>query len=480
MTIFSDNYEAVIGIEIHVQLKTKSKIFCSCPNQFGVPPNKNLCETCMGLPGTLPLLNKKAVEYALMMGAATNCTVSKMSDFARKHYLYPDLPKNYQITQGDRPICYGGHVNIENENGGCKKIRLIRIHLEEDAGKNIHSPSGEGLVDLNRAGTPLIEIVSEPDISSSQEAKLYLKRIRSVVRYLGISDADMEKGSFRADVNISVKLKSEKKLGTKVELKNINSFKFIGQAIDHEIERQIELVESGDVVHQETRLWDTKNQETIFMRSKEESQDYRYFTEPDLPMVIVDDEWLSCIKESLPELPHDKFVRFREQYNLTGYEADILTANQELADFFEKANERCNDPKQVSNWILRDFLEYLKSKKIEISDSKISPEMLGELIEEVSNGTINSKTAKDVFAEMSETGEYPSIIIEKNNLKQIGSEDELEKVVLEVIESNKKVAEDFLAGNERVFGFLVGTCMKKTAGKGNPQVIQKLIRKHLS
>ena len=472
-------YEATIGIEVHVQLKTNSKIFCSCPNQFGDTPNKNICVVCTGQPGTLPVLNRKVVDSAIMAGLATNCKISKVTEFARKHYMYPDSPKNYQITQSDRPICKQGFVPIRLEDGSIKHIALERIHLEEDAGKNIHATDTESFVDLNRAGTPLIEVVSAPDIANAYEANAYLQGLRLIVQYLGISDANMEEGSFRADVNISVKKKSAKELGTRIELKNINSFKFIGQAIEYEIERQISTLEEGGVLHQETRLWDTKLQQTAFMRSKEVAQDYRYFVDPDLPLLMIDDEWIARMRSLLPELPFAKFERFKNEYGLTAYEADILVSNNVLAAFYEAVVNRSHLPKQAANWILRDLLGFMNERKIDFENLKVTPDMLGELLIEIDKGVINNKTAQDVFIEMAEVGKYPSIIIQEKDLKQIGSEAELEAIARDIIEKNPTIVADYKAGNERVFAFLVGQTMKATKGKGNPKVLQDLLKKHL-
>lgn len=469
-------YEAVIGIEIHVQLATNSKLFCSCPNSFGETPNKNVCPVCAGYPGTLPVLNKKAVDYAIKAGFATNCKISRVTDFARKHYIYPDLPKNFQITQDDKPICYEGHIPIELEDGTEKHVRLIRIHLEEDAGKNIHNTfSDESFVDLNRAGTPLIEIVSYPDISNAYEAKAYLMRMHSIVKYLGISDANMEEGSFRADTNISVRKRGQKELGTKVELKNINSFKFITQAIDYEIKRQIDLIEEGGTIRQETRLWDTKKQISIAMRSKETAQDYRYFQEPDIPPIIVDEHWIEFLKKDIPELPHHKLKRFQEEYDLSSYETQILISDIELANFFEATVKICNKPKQLCNWILRDLLSYLNENKISLEHCKITPEILAEFINVLDQGIINSKVAQDVFSEMAETGKYPSIIIQEKDLKQIGSQEELENIIKEVLLNNQKIVEQYKSGNTKLFMFLVGQSMKATKGKGNPAIIQDIL-----
>jgi aspartyl-tRNA(Asn)/glutamyl-tRNA(Gln) amidotransferase subunit B len=473
-------YEAAIGIEVHVQLKTNTKIFCGCPNHFGDQPNSNICPVCTGLPGVLPVLNKKVVDYAIMAGLATQCKINKNSHFARKHYVYPDLPKNYQITQDDYPICSDGHVPIELENGDIKNIRLIRIHMEEDAGKNIHSKTGESFVDLNRTGTPLLEIVSHPDMKSANETKTYLLGLHSIVRFLGVSDANMEEGSFRADVNISVKKKSDKNLGTRVELKNINSFRFVVKAIDYEIERQIKLVESGEKINQETRLWDSKKQETYFMRSKEEAQDYRYFAEPDLSTIEIDDEWLNSIKSQIPELPREKNLRFKKKYGLLSYESSILSSELDIANFFEQTVEICNNAKQVSNWMLRNVFAYLKENKLSINQSKITPKHLGQLISELDSDKINSKVAQEVFWEMISTGKNPIDIISEKGLAQIGLSEELEEIAKKIIQENPKTVEKYKSGSDRVFGFFVGQAMKATRGRANPEVLSSLFKKYLS
>jgi aspartyl-tRNA(Asn)/glutamyl-tRNA(Gln) amidotransferase subunit B len=473
------DYEATIGIEVHVQLKTKSKIFCSCPNKFGVEPNTNICPVCTGQPGTLPVLNKTVVDFAIMAGLATNSDITRTGEFARKHYMYPDLPKNYQITQDSNPICMNGSIPIELPDGSEKNINLVRMHMEEDAGKNSHTDAGYSLVDLNRAGTPLLEIVSKPDIANAFEAKAYLMRLHSIVRYLDISDANMEEGSFRADINISVKRKDAKELGTRAELKNINSFRFVGQAIEYEIERQIELVKAGQKIKQETRQWDNKNQVSISMRSKEEAQDYRYFTDPDLPVIFVDDAWIEKIRQTMPELPHHKYNRLRKVYELSEYEAETLTQERITADFFETTTKLCQKPKLVSNWMLRDLLGYLKEHKLELAHAKITPRALADLVLELDKGTINSKTAQDIFIEMMQTGKSPLIIIDEKDLKQIGSSDELEKIVLQIIASNSDQVAKYRAGNEKLFMFFVGQAMKETKGKGNPTILAELFKKHL-
>ncbi|HLW73403.1 MAG TPA: Asp-tRNA(Asn)/Glu-tRNA(Gln) amidotransferase subunit GatB [Candidatus Babeliales bacterium] len=473
-------YEATIGIEVHVQLSTNTKIFCSCANTVAKDPNSHICQICTGYPGAMPMLNKKVVDCAILAGLATNCTINQKSTFDRKHYFYPDLPKNFQITQQAEPICTDGYVPIRLEDGSTKNINLIRIHIEEDAGKNIHSSySNESFVDLNRAGTPLLEIVSHPDISSTYEVRTYLKTLRSIVQYLGICTGNMDEGSFRADTNISVRKKGQKELGTKCELKNINSFKFITDATEHELERQIKILESGERVRSETRLWDSKNRTTIMMRSKEETADYRFFQEPDLPIILIDDARLEKAKSSMPELPLAKFERFTKQLGLTEYEADILIEDIDLANYFDAAKKHTQSPSLI-HWILRDLMGYLKEQKISLAECKITPARLGNIVDLVDQGVINSPTAKEVLILVAQTDQDPITIIEEKGLKQIGSVDELEALVKEIIAANPKQTEEYRSGKDKLFGFFVGQMMQKTKGKGNPQLINDLIKKHLN
>lgn len=473
-------YETTIGMEVHVQLATKSKIFCSCANRIAKEPNSNICNICTGYPGALPVLNKAVINYAIAAGLATNCNIERKSTFDRKHYFYPDLPKDYQITQQYHPICLEGFVPIRLEDGSMKNIRLYRIHIEEDAGKNIHSSSSnESFVDLNRAGTPLLEIVSYPDVSSAYEARTYLKTLRAIVQYLQICSGNMEEGAFRADTNISVRKKGAQELGTKVELKNINSFKFISDAIDYEIERQIELLESGKTVKQETRLWDDKNNKTIIMRSKEEAADYRFFQDPDLPIILVDENQIEQVKKSMPELPQAKFDRFVAQNGLSPYEAEILVEDRQLANYYEKALEH-SQSKQIINWILRDVMGYLKEHKIDLIQCKVTPEKLAAIITMLENGTINGHAAKEVFNIVAETGGNPADIVKEKGLEQIGSKDELAAIVKDILAANPDNVALYKSGKDRVFGFFVGQAMQKTHGKGDPKVIQELLKKYLS
>ncbi|TET06786.1 Asp-tRNA(Asn)/Glu-tRNA(Gln) amidotransferase subunit GatB [Candidatus Dependentiae bacterium] len=473
------HYETIIGIEVHVQLTTKSKIFCLCNNEISKKPNSNICEICAGYPGSLPTLNKKVVDYAILAGLATNCSIAKRSSFARKHYFYPDLPKGYQITQHTDPICIEGYIPIRLENGNIKKIRLIRIHMEEDAGKSIHIPeSNESFVDLNRTGTPLLEIVSYPDISNSYEAKAYLKTLRSIVQYLNIGTGNMEEGAFRADTNVSIRKKGTTKLGIRCELKNINSFKFIGDAIEYEINRQVTLLEHGEDIVQETRLWNAKNKKTFSMRTKEEAADYRYFQEPDLPLLEITNEWIDRIKQHLPELPHEKFERLCTQQGLSPYEAEILVDDIILANYFEEAHQYSKS-KQIINWILRDVLGYLKEHGIPLSEFKVTPKKLSEIIELIETGIINVHAAKELFTIVAQTGQAPADIVKEKGFEQIVSIEKLEPIVKEVIASYPNEKKAYLAGKEKLFSFFVGQIMKKTKGKASPQVIQELLKKEL-
>lgn len=474
------DYEVNIGIEVHVQLTTESKIFCSCKNGVAETPNIQLCQICAGYPGVLPVLNKEVANKAILAGLATNCTITPVSFFARKHYFYPDLPKNYQITQSDVPVCTEGLVEIKLEDGSMKPIRLIRIHIEEDAGKNIHSQySDESFVDLNRTGSPLLEIVTYPDISSSYEAKEYLKTLRNIVQYLGICTGNMEDGTFRADTNISVRKKGSDKLGTRCELKNINSFKFIGDAVEFEIERQIELLNAGGKIRQETRLWDDKNKQTIVMRSKEEAADYRYLDDPDLPLLEITPEWIEKMRVMLPELPQHKFNRFVQSLSLTPYEAEILVNDAALANYFEQAYAHFQN-KQVVNWILRDLCGLIKESKVAIADCKVTPEKLASIVRMLEEGKINNHAAKEVFETVAQTGQNPADVVKEKGLEQIGSSDELEAIVIELISQNPELVEQFKAGKDRVLGFFVGQAMQKTKGKGNPKLFTDLLKKHMS
>ena len=473
-------YKMDIGIEVHVQLNTKSKIFCPCSNAQEQTPNKNLCPICAGYPGVLPVLNQQVVDFAVLAGLGTNCEISLISEFDRKHYFYPDLPKNYQITQNDYPICRNGYVMIRLENGSTKKIRINRIHIEEDAGKNTHSElTGESFVDLNRTGTPLIEVVTEPDIESAEEARAYLKALRTIMQYLGVSTCNMEEGSFRADTNLSVRKKDAAELGTRCELKNINSFKFISDAIEYEVDRQITAVMNGEKIVQETRLWDSKNRKSIPMREKEGMADYRFFTDPDLALVQIDQKDLDDVKANLLEMPFEKFDRYKKEFGLSDYEADIITLDLALAQYFEELMS-CYNTKSSVNWLLRDVLGSLKDLKNSIEECKVTPKKLATIVRFIDEGVINNKAAKEVFEFIAEQGGEPEQVIESKGLKQIGSVEELEAIVKDVIAQNQNLVTAYKAGKQNLFGFFVGTCMKVTKGNGDPKQIQALVKKHLS
>lgn len=479
MQIKNNKYEAVIGLEVHAQLLTETKAFCGCSTKFGNAPNSNVCPVCLGHPGVLPVLNKKVVEFTVLMGLATNCTINKHSIFARKNYFYPDLPKGYQISQYEEPICENGFINIKTTDGMNKKIRIKRIHMEEDAGKSIHDQSEYTLVDVNRCGVPLIEIVTEPDINSPEEAYQYLTKIKQIVQYLGICDGNMEEGSLRCDANVSVRLKGEKKLGVKTEIKNMNSFRNVERALYYEIERQTDLMEFGEEIIQQTLLWNADLNEAFPMRSKEEAHDYRYFPDPDLLPVIVDEEWKNEIAARMPELPEARFNRFIEQYKLPEYDSEILTQSKELADYYEKVVKLTTDFKAASNWIMTDVLGFLNEKKIEVKQFPVTAENLGKLINLISNGTISSKIAKEVFQIMLETNDEPEKIVKEQNLVQISDEGEIIKIIYNVLEKNKNQIKEFLSGKDKVLGFFVGQVMKETKGRANPQLVNQLLKSEL-
>ncbi len=479
-----DRYEAVIGLEVHAQLRTKSKAFCGCSTRFGEEPNSNVCPVCLGHPGVLPLLNKQVVAFAIKMGLATNCTIAPRSIFARKNYFYPDLPKGYQISQYEEPICRNGSVEIELEDGSKKKIGITRIHMEEDAGKSIHDITIDTLIDVNRCGIPLIEIVSEHDLRTPREASLYMQKIRQIVTYLGICDGNMEEGSLRCDANISVRLKGETTLGTKTEVKNMNSFRFVERALEFEIERQIELIESGENVSQQTMLWDPGQGIVIPMRSKEEAHDYRYFPEPDLVPVLVDYEWIDNVRKTLPEFPNDRRDRYVRQLKLPKYDADVLTTEKELADYFEgivgslkTKNEESY--KLASNWTMTEILRVVNDQHIAIVDFPIAPRHLSEMIDLIADGTISGKIAKDVFEEMLKTRESPRAIVERKGLVQISDTGAIEKVIDEILQKNGEQVQTYLSGKSQVFGFFVGETMKAMKGKANPLVVNKVLKKKL-
>ena len=480
-------FEAVIGLEVHAQLLTKTKIFCGCKNEFGAPPNTNVCPVCLGMPGSLPVLNKRAVEFAVKAALALNCRINRYSVFARKHYFYPDLPKAYQITQYELPFAEDGWIEIEKSDGTRKRIRIRRIHMEEDAGKTIH---GEGLdpnsyVDLNRAGTPLIEIVSEPDISTPEEARLYMQKLRDILVWIGVNDGNLEEGSLRCDANVSIRPKGSSELGTRTEIKNVNSFRFIQKALEYEIERQIEVVKAGGEVVQETRLFDSVKGVTKTMRTKEEAEDYRYFPDPDLPPLIIDEEWLESIKESLPELPDEVKERFIKEYRLTPYDASVLVRDRALATFFERAAKTYSgEAKRVANLIISDLLGILNEEKLEISQAPVKPESVAELLKLVDEGTISLRVAKEeVLPEMVKSGKSPQGIVKEKGLVQISDESALVEVIKKVLAANEKAVNQYKEGDEKkkakAVKFLIGQVMKETRGKANPKLLNELIPKVL-
>jgi aspartyl-tRNA(Asn)/glutamyl-tRNA(Gln) amidotransferase subunit B len=489
------NYETVIGLEIHVQLKTKSKMFCRCNNDSTkVGPNLNTCPVCFGMPGVLPVINKEAIKWTILTGFALNCNIPNVSKFDRKNYFYPDLPKGYQISQFDLPLCKKGYLEIiigSKDKFYNKKICITRIHLEEDAGKLVH-PKGEdySLVDLNRAGTPLMEIVTEPDIRTPEEAKIFLQNLHSILRYLDVSYANMEEGNLRCDANISIKLRGEKVLGQKVEIKNMNSFKAVEKALAYEADRQTEIIKEGNKIIHETRGWDENKGKTIAQRSKEESHDYRYFPEPDLPPLnLKSNEAVNIekIKAELPELPTDKKKRFQEEYGLSEYDANVLVSEPEIARFFEQAIEHIPEQfdsaeiikahaKRISNWITVELIGLLRLKQIRIEKSKIKPPDITSLVEKIEKGEISGKIGKEVFAEMFDSGKSPNEIIKSKGLKQISSKNDLDKIVGKVLKENEKSVEDYKQGKKQVLVFLVGQVMQKTHGQANPNIVNKILQ----
>ncbi|MDP2167895.1 MAG: Asp-tRNA(Asn)/Glu-tRNA(Gln) amidotransferase subunit GatB [Thermodesulfovibrionales bacterium] len=474
------HYEAVIGLEVHAQMSTETKIFCGCLTKFGSEPNTQTCPVCIGMPGALPVLNKKALEFAVRAGLALNCGISPMSRFARKNYFYPDLPKGYQISQYELPICEHGFLEIVAD-GGLKKIGVTRVHMEEDAGKNIHEGAGNSsLVDLNRAGVPLMEIVSEPDIRSPKEAAEYMKKLRTMLRYLGVCDGNMEQGSLRCDANVSVREEGSKGLGVKVEVKNINSFRFVEKALEYEIKRQIKAIKDGGSIIQETRLWDSDAGITQSMRTKEEAHDYRYFPEPDLAPIAVRQEWIDEIRASLPELPDAKRQRFVSSYSLPEYDADILISEKPLSEWYEEAVNAGGQPKAVSNWMMGEMMKLLNEDGINIENCPLKPEQLADMLSLIDKGTISGKIAKTVFEEMFRTGkDAESIVIEKS-LVQITDKDAILKAVDEILAKSPKEVERYRAGEEKLIGFFVGQAMKLTKGKANPAALNEILKRKLS
>ena len=475
-----EDYEVVIGLEVHCELSTKTKIFCSCPTNFGGEPNTHCCPVCMAMPGTLPVLNEKVVEYAVKAGLATNCKISQNSKNDRKNYFYPDLPKAYQISQFDLPLCYEGAVTIDTDEGE-KTIRLTRIHIEEDAGKLNHDEYGRGsFVDLNRAGVPLIEIVSEPDLRSSKEVDSYIRKLKSILEYIEVSDCKMQEGSLRADVNVSVRKKGAKEFGTRTEMKNMSSFRSIVRAIDYEAERQIDVLEDGGKIDQATLRWDDISGKTFTMRSKEDTQDYRYFPDPDLVAIKLSDEYIENIRKSLPELPESRIKRYISDFELTEKAAKFVTASKYYSNMFEDAIKECNNPKSVSNWIMSDVARILNEKEEEPDTIPFTGKDLGELVSLIDKGTISTAIAKKVLEEMFENPEKPSKIIEAKGWVQISDEGAIKEVVMQVLEANPQSIADFKAGKDRALGFLVGQAMKATKGKANPQMLNKMFLEELN
>ena len=480
MSIFNSEWEAVIGLEVHVQLATESKIFSGSSTNFGAEPNTQACNIDLGLPGVLPVLNKEVLNMAIKFGLATNARINTPTTFARKNYFYPDLPKGYQISQLESPIVEEGYLEIITEQNGNKRIGITRAHLEEDAGKSMHEDfEGMSGIDLNRAGTPLLEIVSEPDLRSPSEAVSYLKSIHSIIRYLEISDGNMAEGSMRCDANVSVRKKGEESLGTRTETKNVNSFRFVEKAIEFEIKRQIGLLESGQEIVQETRLYDSNSNVTRSMRSKEFANDYRYFPEPDLLPVVIEQAFINKIKDSMPELPQEKKERFIEEYDLTEYESGILSSDKDLANFFEELVKTTNKPKISGNWVIGELSAFLNKGNLNIQDSKVDAKNLGNLILRIEDKTISNKMAKEIFEEMWNSSKTPDEIISSKGLQQVTDEKEILALIDKSIEENPKQVEQFKSGKDKLLGFFVGQVMKSSQGKANPQQVNELIKKRL-
>ncbi|NPV72627.1 MAG: Asp-tRNA(Asn)/Glu-tRNA(Gln) amidotransferase subunit GatB [Pelotomaculum sp.] len=475
-------YEAVIGLEVHVELKTRSKIFCDSTTEFGGDPNTHVCPVCLGLPGVLPVVNKKVVEYAIRAALALNCQIAGFSKFDRKNYYYPDMPKNYQISQYDLPIARNGYIEIDVD-GKRKRIGITRLHMEEDTGKLVHqgtiTTTPFSLVDYNRAGVPLIEIVSEPDLRSPEEARQYMEKLRAVIQYTGVSDCKMEEGSLRCDANVSVRPAGSTAFGTKTEIKNLNSFKALQRALAYEIERQIDVLEEGGRVVQETRTWDEGKGITLPMRTKEEAHDYRYFPDPDLVPLVIDREWVEDIRRSLPELPDEKRERYMREYALPAYDAGVLTSTRELAGFFEACVQDYPNPKAVSNWIMGDLLKLLNAGNMEIQDCPVKPGQLASMLRLIEKGTISGKIAKTVFEEMFATGRDAEDIVKEKGLVQISDEGAIAAIVDQVIAGNPRTVEDYRSGKEKALGFLVGQVMKATRGKANPELVNRLLKEKI-
>ncbi len=479
----SKDFETVIGLEVHVELKTRSKIFCSCTNEFGAQPNTNVCPICSGFPGMLPVLNEQVVDYAIRSGLALNCEIADYCKFDRKNYFYPDLPKAYQISQYDLPICKKGYLDIE-VNGEKKRIGITRAHLEEDAGKLVHqgtiSSTTFSLVDLNRSGVPLLEIVSEPDLRSSQEARAYMEKLRSLLLFAGVSDCKMEEGSLRCDANVSVRPYGRKELGTRAEIKNLNSFKAMEKAIEYEVRRQIEAIEDGEEIVQETRTWEEERQITRSMRSKEEAHDYRYFPEPDLPPLRISREWVEKIRQSLPEMPEKARERLMREYGLSEYDTNLLTLTPNYLAFFDECTLYYKDGKIISNWIMGELNKLLNQQNLDISECRVKPAALADMLKLIDEGRISGKMAKDVFEAMFETGIDPEQIIKEKGMEQISDEATLGMIIQEVIDKNPGVVDDYRNGKKKATGFLVGQVMQATKGQANPALVNKILAEKLN
>lgn len=476
-----EDYEMVIGLEVHAELSTKTKIFCSCPTEFGAAPNTHICPICTAMPGALPVLNEKVVEYAIKAGLATNCEIARDSKNDRKNYFYPDLPKSYQISQFDKPLCEHGFVEIELENGEKKKIGLTRIHIEEDAGKLNHNEFGGGsLVDLNRAGVPLIEIVSEPDMRSSKEAEIYLKKLKSILEYIEVSDCKMQEGSLRADVNVSVRKKGATEFGTRTEMKNMNSFRSIVRAIEYEADRQIDVIEEGGIIEQETLRWDDVSGKTFSMRDKEDAQDYRYFPDPDLVAIRLSKDYIENIKKNLPELPESRRARYMQEFGLSEKDSNLLTASKHLSNLFEETKDICNNAKAVANWLLSDISRILNEKELEPDQIPFTAKQLAKMIMLIDKGTISSAIGKKVIEELFENPKDPEEMIKEKGWIQISDEGEIHQIVMKILEANPQSIVDFKAGKDRALGFLVGQAMKETKGKANPQMLNKMFLEELN
>lgn len=469
------NYEIVVGLEVHCQLNTESKAFCGCSAKFGKAANANVCPVCLALPGALPVLNARVVEDAVKLGLATNCTIAGHSILARKNYFYPDLPKGYQISQFEEPICSEGMIHIETDEGH-KDVRLVRIHIEEDAGKSIHDIGDDTYIDVNRCGVPLLEIVSYPDIRTSREASAYLQKLRQIVKYLGVSDGNMEEGSLRCDANVSVRPVGATEYGTRTEIKNMNSFKNVEKAIEYEAKRHIEVIEAGGKIVQETRLWDADKQETRSMRGKEAAHDYRYFPDPDLVPVLVDDETLERLKLELPEFPEDRSARFVAEYGIPAYDTSVITVERELADYFEDTVKASGDAKASSNWVMGEVMRTLKEKYLDIAEFGISPERLGGLIRMIGAGAISNTIAKQVFEIMQSDEASAEAIVEREGLAQVSDTGAIETAIREILDANPKQLEQYRSGKTQLFGFFVGQCMQKTKGKANPKVVNEILK----